>query len=221
MQFLIGSLFGSKRDLLDLLLKKGMVMVHLDARSHGVDVPEAHSGDHHLRLNLSLNFGIDDFVYDDEGVRASLSFRGQRHYCVLPWHAVFALTSHVEPIGYLWPEDLPSELATRLGAAAPGVAAGTERREASAAAPQPAAPQRPSLRLVRGEDGSDEPARSEENAAEAATAPSAAARRRVARPTSAPPAPQPLVDDAPESSASGEGTFADEGRRYGHLRVVK
>lgn len=142
MRFMIGSLFGTKKELVEDLLQRGMVMVHLDARLDGVDVPAAHRHDFHLRLNLSLNFDIDDFDIDDVGIRASLSFRGVRHLCVLPWHAVFAITSHVEPLGYLWPDDLPLELATQLGPV-------TDREV-------PAAPERPRLRIVRGAGGGGE-----------------------------------------------------------------
>lgn len=152
MQFLIGSLFGSKRDLLDVLLSKGMVMVHLDARCDGVEVPGAHADDFHLRLNLSHHFDIDDFVFDEDGVRASLSFRGERHFCVLPWPAVFAMTSHVEPVGYLWPEDLPSELADQLNV-------GSAHREVRHKRPSTSG--KPGLRLVEGgrDDDAPEPPR--------------------------------------------------------------
>lgn len=194
MQFLIGSLFGTKCDLLDTLLGKGKVMVHLDARRDGVEVPTQFQGDHHLRLKLSLWFGIDDFVYDDAGVRASLSFGGKRFYCVLPWHAIFAMTSHVEPIGYLWPDDLPKELAAQLTPAEAGAhAASPPTREARPAAS--------AFRVVEG-GRADDGLAGADRGEETEESPS---------------------DDAPVEVDEVSGQEGDEtpGRRYGHLRVVK
>ncbi|MDX9723704.1 MAG: hypothetical protein RBU37_23350 [Myxococcota bacterium] len=106
----LGSLFGSKQELFERLLAKGKVMVHLDARRACVRVPPFHRHENHLRLNFSLAFGLEDFVVDQRGVRASLLFGQERFLCDLPWEAIFAITSHVEPLGYLWPEDVPEEL---------------------------------------------------------------------------------------------------------------
>ncbi len=114
MRFLIGSLFGTKREVFEQLIEAGMVMLHLDARRAGVQVPAQHCGDVHLCLNFSHRFGLDDFVCDPDGVSASLSFAGQRFHCVVPWSAVFIMTSQVEPKSYLWPEDLPPELLRML-----------------------------------------------------------------------------------------------------------
>lgn len=114
MRFQIGSLIGPKHTLLNELLEYGKVMVHLDARRDGVEVPRHFRVDSHLRLNLSHHFGYSDFVVDESSARCSLSFGGQPFFCVLPWSSVFAMTSHREPLGFLWPEDLPPELANSL-----------------------------------------------------------------------------------------------------------
>lgn len=72
----------------------GMVMVTLDTRLPGVTVPPKFKGLSELRLNFCHDFRIDDFDYDEEGVRASLSFEGKRSFCDVPWTAVFMLYSH-------------------------------------------------------------------------------------------------------------------------------
>lgn len=76
------------------LIELGMVMITLDSRFAGVDVPEKLRGIAELRLNFSHRFGIEDFAYDERGVRGSLSFDGVPYYCVIPWPAAFALYSH-------------------------------------------------------------------------------------------------------------------------------
>jgi len=139
MRFQIGTLIGPKHTLLNELLEYGKVMVHLDARRSGVEVPRDFGGDSHLRLNLSHHFGYSDFVVDESSARCSLSFGGQPFFCVLPWNAVFAMTSHREPLGYLWPEDLPPELSNSL-------------EMFPVEAPSTA----PKLRMVSREDGLDE-----------------------------------------------------------------
>jgi stringent starvation protein B len=110
----------SKREGLETLLARGLVMIHLDARRPEVVVPEYLSRDPHLCLNLSYRFGLPDLEIDDWGVRATLSFRGQGFHCRIPWTALFAMTQGGGERGWLWPHDLPAELLDAMKAAAPG-----------------------------------------------------------------------------------------------------
>ena len=99
-----------KKEVLLAFLDKGVAMVHLDARRPGVVVPAAHAQDAHLRLNLSYRYGIHDLEITDERVRATLSFGGRPFRCVLPWTAVFGVTSSVSRDGqvvWLAPADIP------------------------------------------------------------------------------------------------------------------
>jgi hypothetical protein len=96
---------GAKFEAFAKLIDLGMVMITLDTRVPGVDVPTHLRGISELRLNFSHRFGIEDFAYDERGVRASLSFNGQSHYCVIPWAAVFMLYSHAD--GKVLVFDLP------------------------------------------------------------------------------------------------------------------
>ena len=92
------------------LIELGMTMVTVDSRRPGVVVPPIHQGELQLNLNFSLRFGIEDFNYDDDDVRASLSFGGVPHLCILPWSAVYMIRSHVTDDVAVFPNDLPPEL---------------------------------------------------------------------------------------------------------------
>ena len=83
---------ATKRQTLEFLLEQGLVFVQLDPRDEGVVVPDHLRSQLPLGLNLSRNFHLETFEIDDEGVRASLSFKGVRSICVLPWSAVFLMS---------------------------------------------------------------------------------------------------------------------------------
>jgi stringent starvation protein B len=110
---------ADKKETLLAFLARGVAMVHLDARRPGVVVPSEFAGDPHLRLNLSYRYGIPDLDIGDERVQATLSFHGRPFQCLLPWPAVFAVTSHQTGEGQVWPEDLPTEAAQGFTAAPP------------------------------------------------------------------------------------------------------
>ena len=133
-------------------LERGVTMVHLDARRPGVVVPAQFAQDAHLRLNFSYRYSIPDLEIGDERVSATLSFGGRPFRCVVPWSAVFGITSHVTGDVQVWPEDVPPELAELADEPRrPALAAVEEDEDAPAPedAPKPAASKRPHLRLVR------------------------------------------------------------------------
>ncbi|MBN1961893.1 MAG: hypothetical protein JW841_13185 [Deltaproteobacteria bacterium] len=103
----------SKKTVLNELLAQGMVLVTLDARSDGVDVPQHLRGDAQLRLNLSYRFGLP-MQLDDVGVNATLTFSGTPYPCRLPWSAIYLLVSHVSGRPILFPADVPSEFANGI-----------------------------------------------------------------------------------------------------------
>ena len=104
----------SKRETLLDYLQRGVTMVHLDARRVGVAVPPQFAGEAHLRLNLSYRYGIPDLVVDERRVQATLSFGGRPFQCLVPWSAIFGITSHASGDGQVWPEDLPIEVMQTL-----------------------------------------------------------------------------------------------------------
>jgi stringent starvation protein B len=95
-------------------IMRGKVMVTLDARRPGVSVPRQFADEQQLNLDFSERFGLPDFVYDERGVRASLSFKRQPFFCDVPWSAVYALYSHVDAERLTWARSLPAEILEQL-----------------------------------------------------------------------------------------------------------
>jgi hypothetical protein len=95
-------------------IAKGKVMVTLDARRTGVNVPSHLANEPQLNLDFSERFGLSDFVYDERGVRASLSFNRQPFFCDVPWSSVYALFSHVDNERLTWARALPQEILAQL-----------------------------------------------------------------------------------------------------------
>jgi stringent starvation protein B len=143
-----------KKQTLISYLRRGVAMVHLDARRPGVVVPQRYIGDAHLRLNLSFRYAIPDFDIDDRRIQATLSFSGQPFQCILPWEAVFGITSSASGDGQVWPEDLPVEVVQTLASGvdergARLAAVKEEPAQEEARAKPPDGSPRPHLRLVR------------------------------------------------------------------------
>jgi stringent starvation protein B len=140
-----------------------MVLVHLDARCAGVEVPSKYSTDPELRLNLSYRFASRDLTVGADEVSCTLSFGGLPFRCVLPYGAIYAVTSHVTGEALVWPEDLPMDLAAQAEAAhrtepraeaiaEPATAArfeGPSSGEAEEKTPTAAARPRGHLRLIK------------------------------------------------------------------------
>jgi stringent starvation protein B len=136
----------SKKQTLLAYLERGVAMVHLDARRPGVSVPQQYAQEAHLRLNLSYRYSIRDMEISDKDVRATLSFGGRPFHCLMPWEAVFGITSH-DGDGQVWPEDLPAEVMRSMA----------EREERGAPQPTPSGTVTPvALSAVQG-DGIGDP----------------------------------------------------------------
>ena len=103
---------ATKKNVLEQLLDQGMVLVAIDARVEGVDVPDHLGRDPQLRLNLSYRFGLPISV-DEWGVAATLTFAGIPYDCRFPWKSMFLMVSHVSGQPYLFPDDIPTELLTQ------------------------------------------------------------------------------------------------------------
>ena len=121
-------------------LDRGLVMIHLDPRVEGVDVPSQFRGDPVLRLNLAYGFNLPALNVGEDLVYAVLSFNRQDYGCTIPWEAIFAMTlPHEDQEGVVWPTSVPPELATL--AQAEGAEALTEPE---------AAPEKPRFALLDG-----------------------------------------------------------------------
>jgi len=102
---------GEKKQRLLQALEQGLTQIHLDARRPGVLVPERYRTDHHLVLNLSYRFDPPDLTVTEWGVRQTLLFGGQRFTIGAPWSAVYAVASLVSREFWMYPDDMPDELA--------------------------------------------------------------------------------------------------------------
>lgn len=93
-------------------LEKGRTQLHLDARRPGVLVPERFRGDHHLVLNISYRFDPPDLSVSEWGIRETLSFNGARFTVGIPWSALFGVASLTTREFWLFPDDMPEEMAS-------------------------------------------------------------------------------------------------------------
>ena len=109
-------------------------------------VPEEFKGKPVLRLNFAYGFQIPGFVIDEEGIGGWLRFGVQRHWCFVPWDAVFAITAPEEHNeGRVWWHAAPVEfLIEVLGNMTPQEPA--PGHETSAQAEAPVQPERPAAR---------------------------------------------------------------------------
>jgi stringent starvation protein B len=143
----------AKKQTLLAYLERGIAMLHLDARRPGVVVPKQYAHDPHLRLNLSYRYHIPDLVIDDARVQATLSFAGRPFQCVVPWEAIFGVTSQSTGVGQVWPEDLPIEVVEAVDEPEPrrkpSLAAVEDEEDAQEEPPSSKPKGPPHLRLVR------------------------------------------------------------------------
>lgn len=119
----------SKQDAFLALLAEGCLL-HLDARREGVVVPAHLKGEAHLVLQYGndLPIPIPDLQIDESGVSATLSFARTPWPTVVPWSAVYVVTSP-DGRGVLYQEDVPGDVSV--------IAAGATDEVAAEAAKQP------------------------------------------------------------------------------------
>jgi len=56
----------------------------------GVELPDYLSEEDLVRLNMVAGRDTPEVLLDEWGVRCTLTFRGTRHECAMPWQAVVA-----------------------------------------------------------------------------------------------------------------------------------
>ena len=88
------------------------MLIHLDARRDGVDVPKNLRTNHSLTLKVSQLFQ-GPTSWNDVHLMALLKFSGEYYRCVIPWTAVWGMTSSQNE-QRIWPEDLPTEVVRDL-----------------------------------------------------------------------------------------------------------
>lgn len=97
----------------------GLLRVHLDPRPREVIVPGFLRNAHSIMLEVGLDLPkpIPDLKVDQEAVSGTLSFGSGLHMlCVVPWSAVYALSSPALDLGRVWLSDAPPEVHRELQA---------------------------------------------------------------------------------------------------------
>jgi stringent starvation protein B len=104
-----------KRDVANMLLRKGSLFIHLDPRVSDVMVPPwlRHQAQLVLQVGFDMPIPIPDLRIDEDGVFGTLSFSRTPFACTVPWNAVFALVGD-EGRGMVWPESMPAEIAAEV-----------------------------------------------------------------------------------------------------------
>ena len=100
---------AEKKETIENLLEKGMVMVTLDARHEEASLPDYLTTEPQLVLNISTRFNLPLDV-TDWGVHATLTFRGSPFNCEIPWSAIYIMVSHETREPFLFPDDIPVEV---------------------------------------------------------------------------------------------------------------
>jgi stringent starvation protein B len=103
------------------LLAEGWTSLHLDARRDGVIVPAHLKSESHLVLQYGhdLPIPIVDLQVNEHGVSATLSFARSPSPTLVPWSAVYVVTS-ADGRGVLYHEDIPGDVSIVAGSAADG-----------------------------------------------------------------------------------------------------
>jgi len=98
--------------LFETWMKGEYCLIHLDSRRKGVDVPLNLKSNSALTLKFSYNFQ-GDINYDHEGISGDLKFSGEYYHCIIPWTAIWGITSSDEK-SKAWIDDMPREVLIKI-----------------------------------------------------------------------------------------------------------
>lgn len=96
-----------KRAAVTAALAKGLITLTVNCNERGVRVPDQFSQCSALMLNVSYRFKDVGVIIDAEKIGATLTFSGAPFRCIIPWTAVWAMTSHGMQV--LWGESMPEQ----------------------------------------------------------------------------------------------------------------
>jgi stringent starvation protein B len=101
-----------KRKAVEALLDRGPILIHVDSRHEGVDVPARLRGSPRLilRFGYGLTPPIADLTVAEDTLSGTLTFGGVPYTCTVPWRAVYAVMVEGEQRGTVWPEDVPEDV---------------------------------------------------------------------------------------------------------------
>jgi hypothetical protein len=97
-------------------IKENLTALTFDTRVAGVEVARQFRGVPRLILNFSHNFHIPDFAYDEQGVRATLSFDTGEFFVQIPWDAIYVMVVPKTKEAAMWDVSVPVELAALIPA---------------------------------------------------------------------------------------------------------
>lgn len=95
-----------KKNLIESMLNNGLVMIVVDARKKGVELPADLLQDSRVALNLSWKFRAY-MELKEESIHALLRFSGKEFLCVIPWNAIWMVKQNKD--GIVFPESLPDQ----------------------------------------------------------------------------------------------------------------
>ena len=101
-------------EIFEELIKQGAVTLTLDSRCESTVVPPQYLGDLCINLKFCHEFEIADFEYDEYGVRASLRFGQQDHFCDVPWASVYVMVGGGDYGIAVFPSHVPVEMRDEL-----------------------------------------------------------------------------------------------------------
>jgi hypothetical protein len=104
-----------KIELFEKWMKEDHALIHFDSRADGVGVPDHLRGNPALTLKLSYNFQ-GETKHDETQISSYLRFSGSYHQCIIPWTAVWGMTSEKEQ-NQIFAESLPPELVVKFAKA--------------------------------------------------------------------------------------------------------
>ena len=100
--------YKEKVDTLNRFLNDEHMLIHLCPRSPGVAIPEYLMDNPTVTLKLSRHFR-GPLQIDDKGIRTELLFNDKYFTCVVPFEALWGMTSFRGQF-LMWPESTPQEV---------------------------------------------------------------------------------------------------------------
>ncbi len=103
---------SEKMNLINKYLEDDYMLIHLDARKEGVDIPDHLMGNPTITLKLSYGFK-GGMQVTEERVWAALTFGGRFRDCFIPLAAIWGATTS-SGANTIWPEDAPQEIVSQI-----------------------------------------------------------------------------------------------------------
>lgn len=137
---------AEKYKAVDELLTGEHILVHLKTECDGLLLPDHLRSQNTVTLKLSRYFQRPVKVNKD-AINAELLFKGEYFECIIPWSALWGITS-IDGEGRVWAEDVPTDLLAEIITPTERKAETAVKSETSEKASKPL-PQRAHLKRVK------------------------------------------------------------------------